>query len=35
LEVTGQDPQTLLCLFVFSIGFVMVLSVEFLNKSKL
>jgi putative membrane protein len=35
LEVTGQDPQTLLCLFVFFIGFVMVLSVEFLNKSKL
>jgi|TARA_B110000908_G_scaffold152658_1_gene188475 putative membrane protein len=34
LEVTGQDPQTLLCLFVFFIGFVMVLSVEFLTKAK-
>ena len=34
-EVTGQDPQTLLCLFVFLIGFAMVLSVEFLNKRKI
>tara|TARA_B110000003_G_scaffold85162_1_gene87212 strand:- start:54 stop:935 length:882 start_codon:yes stop_codon:yes gene_type:complete len=35
LAVTGQDPQTLLCLFVFFIGFVMVLSVDFLNNRKL
>lgn len=35
LEVTGQNPQTVLCLLVFFVGFALVLSVEFLNKSKL
>ena len=35
LEVTGQNPQTELCLLVFFVGFALVLSVEFLNKSKL
>ena len=32
LEITGHDPQTLLCLLVFCFGFVIVLSAEFLGK---
>ena len=35
LELTGHDPQTLLCLLVFCIGFAMVLSVAFLGKTRL
>ena len=32
LEITGHDPQTLLCLLVFCFGFAIVLSAEFLGK---
>ena len=35
LELTGHDPQTLLCSLVFCIGFAMVLSVAFLGKTRL
>ena len=34
LEITGYDPQTLLCLLVFCFGFVIVLSAEFLGKTR-
>ena len=35
LELTGHDPQALLCSLVFCIGFAMVLSVEILGKTRL